>query len=182
MCQDLLCFGDSNTYGYDPRSFMGDRSPIDIRWTGLLEQRHGFHVRNLGQNGRCIPRSEWELERAAAQLVGGLAVIMLGSNDLLQQPGISAREVAARMERFLRRVTVPVLLIAPPPMIPGAWVENSRLPSVSRELADCYRQLAAERNLEYANAGDWNVELSFDGVHFSPAGHRSFADGLASLL
>ena len=182
MRQDLLCFGDSNTYGYDPRSFMGDRYPMDIRWTRLLEQCHGFRVRNLGQNGRCIPRSEWELDRAAAQLTGGLAVIMLGSNDLLQQPSISTREVAARMDRFLRRLTVPVLLIAPPPMIPGAWVEDPRLPGVSQELADSYRQLAVELKLEYANAGDCNVELSFDGVHFSPAGHRAFADGLATLL
>ena len=30
----VLCFGDSNTYGYDPRSFFGGRYPG--RWTDLL--------------------------------------------------------------------------------------------------------------------------------------------------
>ena len=28
----ILCFGDSNTYGYDPRSFLDDRYPADVRW------------------------------------------------------------------------------------------------------------------------------------------------------
>lgn len=27
----LLCCGDSNTYGYDPRSFFGDRYPKESR-------------------------------------------------------------------------------------------------------------------------------------------------------
>ena len=32
----LLCFGDSNTYGYDPRSYLGDRYPSSIRWVDKL--------------------------------------------------------------------------------------------------------------------------------------------------
>ena len=28
----LLCCGDSNTYGYDPRSFFGDRYPKESHW------------------------------------------------------------------------------------------------------------------------------------------------------
>ena len=32
----LICFGDSNTYGYDPRSFFGGRYPG--RWTDLLAE------------------------------------------------------------------------------------------------------------------------------------------------
>ena len=32
----ILCIGDSNTYGYDPRSFFGDRYPEDVRWTDNL--------------------------------------------------------------------------------------------------------------------------------------------------
>ena len=50
----LLCFGDSNTYGYDPRSYIGERYPADVRWTGLLGS--SYTVVNAGQNGRGIPR------------------------------------------------------------------------------------------------------------------------------
>ncbi|MBQ5443032.1 MAG: arylesterase, partial [Oscillospiraceae bacterium] len=51
----ILCFGDSNTYGYDPRSYFGSQYPADVRWTGLL-QTMGWEVANCGQNGLCIPR------------------------------------------------------------------------------------------------------------------------------
>ena len=30
----VVCFGDTNTWGYDNRS--GDRLPYDERWTGML--------------------------------------------------------------------------------------------------------------------------------------------------
>ena len=44
----ILCFGDSNTYGYDPRGFFGDRYGAGDRWVDLLAMREqriqkGFH-------------------------------------------------------------------------------------------------------------------------------------------
>ena len=37
----VLCFGDSNTYGYDPRSYLGGRYDAGSRWMDLLAQRLG---------------------------------------------------------------------------------------------------------------------------------------------
>lgn len=34
----LLCYGDSNTYGFDPRSYFGGRYPAEVRWTHRLAQ------------------------------------------------------------------------------------------------------------------------------------------------
>ena len=51
----VICFGDSNTYGYDPRSYLGGRYGPDSRWVDLLAARTGWDVRNQGQNGRTIP-------------------------------------------------------------------------------------------------------------------------------
>jgi len=42
----ILCFGDSNTYGYDPRSFFGDRYDAQNRWTDLLSVATGRAVFN----------------------------------------------------------------------------------------------------------------------------------------
>ena len=55
----IVCFGDSNVYGYDPRSWLGGRYPSDVRWTGLLEAA-GWQVRNEGFNGQEIPTAQWE--------------------------------------------------------------------------------------------------------------------------
>lgn len=39
MCHRVLCYGDSNTHGYNPRSYLGERYQESIRWTALLEQQ-----------------------------------------------------------------------------------------------------------------------------------------------
>ncbi|MBO4689063.1 MAG: SGNH/GDSL hydrolase family protein [Clostridiales bacterium] len=38
----ILCYGDSNTYGYDPKT--GLRYPHDVRWTGHLQNILSAHI------------------------------------------------------------------------------------------------------------------------------------------
>jgi len=176
----LICFGDSNTYGYDPRSFFGSRYGAEHRWVDLLAQETGWDIENFGENGRSIPAAPPEyLLRSCAAADG--VVIMLGSNDLLQSAG--AEEAAARMDAFLRQLPKrPILLVAPPPMIPGTWVTEERLLTESRELPLLYAAVARRRGIAFADAGTWNVELLFDGVHFSEAGHHAFAAGIREAM
>ena len=99
----ILCYGDSNTYGYDPRSCLGGRYPETVRWTARL-QSEGWTVFNAGQNGRSIPRNSWEVEPLLETLRRWKpkhTTIMLGTNDLLQDPTLSAARCAERMEQFL---------------------------------------------------------------------------------
>ena len=53
---NIICFGDSNTYGYDPRSYLGDRYDPDSRWVDILATKTGWTVRNLGTAGRSPRR------------------------------------------------------------------------------------------------------------------------------
>lgn len=169
----ILCFGDSNTYGYDPRSWFGDRYPAESRWPEILSKQTGWEVVNAGANGREIPRSP-----DVAQLLAGqdLLLVMLGTNDLLQ--GVPAEEAAARMEAFLTWV-LPycsnILLVAPPPMKRGAWVPTEKLAAESIRLAEKYKLLSEKLNIPFADPRGWNIDLAFDGVHFTEAGHLSFA-------
>ncbi len=182
----ILCFGDSNTFGYDPRSYFGSRYPADIRWTGLL-QNDGWEVADCGQNGLCIPR-ETQLPAVAdllRRVTADVAAVMLGSNDLLN--GATAEETAGRMAALLRCVkenagTADILLIAPPPMQPGDWVRTQELADESEKIGGLYRALADELGISFADAGEWGVTLTFDGVHFSPEGHAAFAGGLIKSL
>lgn len=85
------------------------------------------------------------------------------------------------MEQFLSTLLADapsgpnVLLIAPPPMKPGTWVTDERLIKESRQLAGCYKALAQGLGIHFADAGTWDVDFIFDGVHFSKLGHRFFA-------
>ena len=174
----VICFGDSNTYGYDPRSYLGGRYGPDSRWVDLLAARTGWDVRNQGQNGRTIPGGPVPFPADT-----DLLTVMLGTNDLLQ--GRGPETAAERMERFLSALDLErgrLLLIAPPPMALGAWVPDPALVEASRDLAPRYRRLAAGLGVRFADAGAWGVALAYDGVHFAPQGHRAFAAGLCEAL
>ena len=183
----ILCFGDSNTYGYDPRSYFGSRYPAQYRWVDLLAQTLGCKVVNAGENGREIPRREEELLHFDRMLTDqqpiDLLIVMLGSNDLLQ--GNSIESVVKRMENFLQHVDLgkfQVLLISPPPMQLGEWVPTQDLIDHSVALNCEYQALSGRLGVRFADAGEWNISLTFDGVHFTEEGHRAFAEGLAKYL
>ena len=38
---NIICFGDSNTYGYDPRSYLGGRYDAGSRWVDILAEETG---------------------------------------------------------------------------------------------------------------------------------------------
>ena len=185
----ILCFGDSNTFGYDPRSYFGRRYPKSVRWTGRLEAE-GWEVLNYGQNGMEIPTSEGDIslcEKIAKKELPDAVIIMLGSNDLLQYPDMTAEQTALRMEKFLSRLienarTACFLLVSPPPMQAGEWVSEQRLFTQSARIGDCYQAVAERLHIAFLNAGEWGIDLAFDGVHFLPSGHSAFADGIDTAL
>ena len=170
--ENIICFGDSNTFGYDPRGFFGGRYATP--WPELLPG----NVQNWGENGREIPRYPVDFPSDT-----DLLIVMLGTNDLLQ--GNSVEVVTARMERFLTSIPLDksqILLIAPPPMKLGEWVPTQDLIESSKALARCYRSLSQRLGVRIADAGEWNVPLAFDGVHFTQEGHRAFALELTNYL
>lgn len=168
----VICFGDSNTFGYDPRNYFGGQ--YDHPWPDLLEEKTGWHVINEGSNGREIPPIPIRFPEDT-----DLLIILLGTNDLLQ--GRTPEAVCGNMERFLKSLSLDrqkILLIAPPPMKPGQWVPNQALIENSVALAAHYRNLAARLGIRFADSGQWIIPLAYDGVHLTEEGHRAFAEGL----
>ena len=175
---NVICFGGSNTYGYDPRGYFGGRYDADSRWVDILAMETGWTISNMGQNGREIPASAPVFSADT-----DLLIVMLGTNDLLQSR--SPEQAAERLERFLSSLSLDrskILLIAPPPVKQGAWVPNQQLIENSRTFARLCQTLAERMGLRFADAGKWNISLAYDGVHFTEQGHRAFAAGLLEEL
>jgi len=174
----MVCFGDSNTYGYEPGTFFGGRYEADCRWVDILAAKTGWEIVNEGENGREIP-----LRSVCIPEDADLLTIMLGTNDLLQ--GNSVAKVTDRMAAFLNRLPHKkdrILLIAPPPMTLGLWVPHQSLIDGSVQLAKAYETLSRRAGVGFADSGAWNIPMTFDGVHFTREGHRAFADGLYNYL
>lgn len=179
----ILCFGDSNTYGYDPRSYFGECYPAKVRWVSRLAERTGWDVLNEGQNGRLIPASEYQIRQFCEILEEhkplDLLIVMLGTNDLLQWG--DAKKAASRIQHFVAQIPkdeIKILLAAPPLMKYGQWISEERILTASKQLAPYYKKIAQQAGIYFTDAGCWDVDMAFDGVHFSEKGHKTFAEGI----
>lgn len=191
----ILCYGDSNTWGFDSREVFGGRYPETVRWAEVLAQKSGWEVLNCGMNGREIPHTPYrvgEVQRLAEQNAAAKPPVrlwvMLGTNDLLRQANVRAEDVCARMERFLQELmhtpsvasgAVRLRLIAPPPMQAGSWTDE-RIIAESLRLPALYAALAKQLGIAFAQAGE--LPLLYDGVHFAEQGHLLFAQRMLEIL
>ena len=171
---NVICFGDSNTFGYDPCAKFGEC--YDLRWTDILASLTGWNVVNEGVNGREVPD-----EPASVEHDVDLFLVMLGTNDLLQ---LDTPEAAAqRMGRFLSGCSAEkTVLITPPPMKWGEWVQDQELIDDSIRLTKLYLELGNTMKIAVLDTTDWNIPLAFDGVHFTEEGQHIFARHLVNAL
>ena len=177
----ILCYGDSNTYGYDPRDPFGGRLGSCERFPCLLSSLLRQEVLEDAENGRRIPVSGPELHLLRNRLQTDpdirLIVCMLGTNDLLcgEDPE-SAAGKAEKLIRFLRQhfPERQILLLSPPEILLPEYAE------ASLHYSDCLEKAAEHHGLPFLGAG--KLPLFFDGIHLSPEGHRLLAEKLADFI
>lgn len=201
----VVCYGDSNTWGYNPEA-AGARYDDDIRWTRLLQRQLGDHVQVVeeGLSGRTTVFEDYTLEGVngltpfhailTSQSPIDLLVLMLGTNDCKQMFGANAASITRGMRRLvLKAQTMPVwrkvpaiLLVAPVCM--GEGIEQVSTSTMgegsaekSRQLPAMYRALAEETNCWFMDANE-SAETGADFVHFTPEGHRCFAEAIAQKI
>lgn len=195
----ILCFGDSNTYGYVPGT--GERYERQVRWPWRMGQILGeeYEVVAEGLPGRTTVFTDYiEPYRAGIEQIVPVVqshspdalVIMLGSNDAKDRYHASAREIGYGMEELLLRLraaypfsAVPkVVLVAPAPLRCGPGAELSAASvEKSRQLASIYEDIARRFGCSFLDAGQF-AELGADGVHFTPDDHAEMARRAAAAV
>lgn len=193
----VLCYGDSNTYGWVPGS--GGRFPRDVRWPGVLasELGAGWHVIEEGLGGRTtifddpiLPGRNGKTYFEPCLLSHeplDAVVVALGTNDLKVRFAASGADIArgvALLAETALGFTPNVLVLGLPTL--------GRLDERSDELAGAHEK--AERIRPHlrawaAAAGFELLELhelvSFteeDGVHLDAAGHRVIGEAVAQRV
>lgn len=198
MAGTIICYGDSNTFGYDSRMGTEGRFPKEIRWTGILDDRTEYKVKNHGICGRCIPETTGQMDFICKQIKNWAKkdtpvwlFLMLGTNDILNAEEPSAEKTAEKMKRFLERLKatpevssgkIELCLLVPPVMKRGSWVSDDRIVTESQKLGSLYEILAEQLGIKCINCGKWELELLYDGVHLSEEGHAEFVEYLIAEL
>jgi lysophospholipase L1-like esterase len=198
---EVLCFGDSNTWGYDPVT--RKRFPGNVRWTGVLQAAlgSGFRVIEEGLNGRT---TVWEdpvegdkmgkrhlMPTLESQAPLDLVILMLGTNDTKRRYSAPAVDIASGLGVLLDIVArsaagredkaPPVLVVAPVPLTKltefAPMFEGGA--EKSRMLAPLYAEVAKTRGCPFFDAGKVITCSDADGLHFDASAHRALGEALA---
>lgn len=200
----ILCFGDSNTFGYIPGG--AGRYNKRTRWPGLLKKAlgEGFQVIEEGVCGRttafpdktCPGRCGLDdicMDMELYQPVD-LLIIMLGTNDCKTQFQASAEKIAKGLEQVLRRAKesaaepFQTLVIAPaclkPVVANGDFGPDFAKDSVetSKELAAEFEKIAGRYDSLFLDASKVTEVSDVDGVHLDEEGHKALAGAVAGMI
>ncbi|ROR99932.1 lysophospholipase L1-like esterase [Sinobacterium caligoides] len=201
--KNILCFGDSNTWGHDPATCL--RYPWHVRWTGVLQNKLGsnFRVIEEGLPGRNSGFDEpgRDFRNAARYLPMlleshrplDLVVIMLGTNDLKSQFNLTPSDISQSVKRlckmvlnseFVENANAQILLIAPthvadmPEEVMGFIGARDKSLQFSAE----YKRVADELGILYMDASEIIETSDADGFHWTAHQHQDFAVTLSNKI
>ena len=209
MKKTILCFGDSNTHGYN--SSNNGRFTEDERWTCLLSKYLGdnYSIKEEGLSGRTTvfvdPLFEGldGLSYISPCLMThepvDLLIIMLGTNDTKERFGATASNIAKGLERLTKKAISTteawrdkpnILLIAPLPIEKG--YENTFVSDEmgkgcaekSQALAHLYKEVADRNGCHFLDSASINgmYMYPYDYMHLSKESHQLLAYELSKLI
>ena len=208
--KNILCFGDSNTWGYIPGS--GVRFDASIRWTGVCQTLLGdsYILLEDGLNGRttvyddpCNVYSNGKKSLGYSLLSQkplDLVVLCLGTNDLKFTNAVGAANGVDALVRIIMgaetifNASQPVcsekprvLLMAPPHIAPEI---DERMPDSavaakageSFRFAQLYDQVAKNRGAGFLDAAMFAEASLADCVHIDAASHQRLGRAVADAV
>lgn len=205
----ILCYGDSNTWGYISGS-NHLRYGNDKRWTKVLANLLGnnFEIIEEGLNSRTLISNDLrpgkEGKNGYEYLIPcldthdpiDLVILMLGTNELKNTYNKSAKEIGELLEEYFVKTILnrksqfkesyPKLLIVTPPVI-NEYTEyckkdNKYLGATekSKQLNTIYENLAKKYNCYFLNND--GLDVGIDGVHLTEESHKKLAELLYNKI
>lgn len=197
----ILCFGDSNTYGYIPNN--GARYDKNTRWTGILSLlSHGkFKI----IEGGCNNRTAFAANPAGKIFTGyeilpelltddfDAVVLAIGINDTQFLYNLSPIEIASGVEKLINIVKVKspqakIILVAPSILTEDvlngnfACLFDRTSIEKSRQLPLLYQKIAEKQNIEFLDLNSVAKTSSLDGLHYAPEQHLKIAQVIFKIL
>ena len=204
--KNILCFGDSNTFGTNPE---GGRHGREVRWPGRLQKLLGddWYVIEEGMGGRT---TVWDdpLEpnrRGIAALPIALTshrpldlvISSLGTNDCKAFFHASPKVIARGAEALCKLVLnfdygpwaqVPRILLVSPIYI-GDRIEtspyvsfDSESPEKSRCLGPLYEEIARQYGCLFLDGAKVAGPSELDQLHMDGENHRAMADAIYEII
>lgn len=202
MRKEILCYGDSNTHGYNAD---GGRFDHEERWPGVLASLLGedYHIIEEGLGGRTTVFED-PIHEGMNGLVTLLPVmmthepidtliIMLGTNDTKDRFNASPKLCGIAMQRLVEKaLSVPawregkgdIIVVAPAPIRPEMQDEGmgSGCSRRSYGLAAQYKAVAELLHCRFLDAAPIADVHHKDWMHLTREGHGALAVALAKMI
>jgi len=207
--KNILCFGDSNTWGYDPAT--KTRFSRDTRWTGLLQKYLGndYYIVEEGLNGRTTnvdEKEEYNLgyfrkNRSSLDLLPAiieshypldLIVVMLGTNDLKSNFNRSSNQITEDMKLVCQTIinnecfnSKSLLLVSPTHIEENSDIILDSFINTNKKamaLAPLYENISKELGVEFLDASKIVKTNTIDGIHWDANQHNDFALFIAQYI
>ena len=208
MKKRILCFGDSNTWGY---MVTGGRFPEEVRWPMRLQSLLGddYTVIEEGFNGRTTVFDDPIEGGHKSGLVYlppfvmshsplDLIIIMLGTNDLKKRFGMTAFTIGGGITALVKAARTyamnveglpPKIMIVCPPPVGENIMETRHAPifgedsiEVSRELPYELGRVAKLMRCEFMDAGPYCEISKADAVHMTREDHMKLAQAVCDKV
>lgn len=197
----ILCFGDSNTYGYIPNN--GARYDKNTRWTGILSLlSHGkFKI----IEGGCNNRTAFAANPAGKIFTGyeilpelltddfDAVVLAIGINDTQFLFDTVIEDFTTGIENLINIVQAKcpqakIILVAPSILTDDvlngnfACLFDRTSIEKSRQLPLLYQKIAEKQNIEFLDLNSVAKTSSLDGLHYAPEQHKKIAQVIFAML
>ena len=199
----ILCFGDSNTYGFIPQSEL--RYDINTRWTGILQTlcNNEFEITEAGCNNRTafidnpagINQTGYKaLPEYLKTIFFDIIILAIGINDLQRFFNPTLNEFEQGMEKLIKITkdlspNAKIILVCPSKLdLAGikSGVFSFQFDEISVEksyhLPQIYKKLAEKHACKLVDLNKIAKVSPLDGLHFSAESHKTIAENLYKNL
>ena len=202
--KNILCFGDSNTYGLKPEGT--GRFDITVRYPGKLQTLLGgeYHIIEEGCPGRTTlfedknrpykKGLDYITPCLQSHIPIDYVVVMLGTNDCKSAFRATSKEIASGITDIIERIktvagtSTGILVVSPIHLGDNIWKPeydtefDKESIIISKALAYEYIKLAKVDDCDFLDASSVATASPIDEEHLDEIGHNKIARAVAEML
>lgn len=197
----ILCFGDSNTFGYNPNN--GSRYNENSRWTGILKNlcKNNYEIIEAG----CNNRTAFSNNPDGIQFTGymilpeylkkfyDIIILAIGINDLQKFYNPTLEEFETGIENLIKKIKeyLPdsnIIILSPSHITENILNSNFRFMfnetsiEKSKQITPIYEKIANEYNCKFLDLNKIVIPSEIDGLHYEVEEHKKIAQSIITLL
>ena len=190
MNKKILCFGDSNVYGFNPLNY--GRYSENIRWSGLLKEyfKNEIEIVEQGCNNRtifknCLGKNLSGIEILPKYLDESFfgIIFLIGINDTQKIYDFNSSKLEYGMIKLIEiskniSPDIKILILSPVQITDNILQSNfaelfdNESIKKSKQISKIYNKISKENNCDFIDLNGFATTSKIDGLHFDLENHK----------